>query len=289
MLKALVFLIALVFGTSKVMLQGKLTRTILNNSTDFALYNTLVFFGIGLVFFVRNGFYGLSGGIALYVIGYAVFNALFQFSYTTAMKNGPVAISALMINLSAGITVVFGIFRYGDIPSRSNLFGFVFLVISLVLSADLRRSLKEKMSTKWLAFSLLAALFSAAGSIVSTEFARTHGTELNGVLLAAGNLGAGIIMLLLLALLGRREKRTVELNVKNILFMLSVAAALSVYQPMMLRGLKLISSAIYYPLMYTSTITVISLLSFTVFHDRLNKRQIYALVSGLIAIVLLAI
>jgi len=289
MLKFLILIPPLIFGTSKVLIQGKLTRTILNNSTDFTLYNSIVFFFIGLIFFVQNGVSGLERAIVPYIVGYAFFNSVFQYAYTTAMKNGPIAISALMVNLSSGLVVVFGIFRYGDIPSTLNLFGFVFLVASLLMSADFKSAFKEKMSARWLIASLSSALLNAATTIIYTDYGKTFGQEKNMVLISLGNVCACVIAFFFFLLSDRREKHTLQLNLKNVLCIFSVAAALAIYQPFMLRGVKIFSSAVYFPLMNTATICIISLLSFTLFRDKLKKNQICGLISGIIAIVLLSV
>ena len=144
-----ILFLAILSGTAKVILQSRLTRTVLSNITDVALYNAIVSFGIGVIFFIQNGLTCSKMTVLFFALAYSIFNSLYELLYTIALKCGPVSITAMLSNFSLVFTVLFGVLYFHETLSFINIIGFIFFSIALIFSADLKNTLREKISMKW--------------------------------------------------------------------------------------------------------------------------------------------
>lgn len=283
-----VLIAAAVLGAAKVLLQSRVTRTLLSNSTDFVLYNAIVFLEVGTVYVLINGLSIPNGRVMLYALLYSVFNSVFQIMYSTAVKNGPVSISALLSYFSVVFTALFGFVHFHEALTALKLIGFVFFAASLILSADLKNAFKQKMSMKWLLSALGAAFTNGTATIVMTLYGKEFGTENNVAFLTVSFLVGGLMLLLLCGIVGSRKKRTVELTAKNTLSMLSVAAVLCAYLPIMMYGVRLFPSTVFFPVLNVGIISFVTVGGLVIFRDRINKTQFIGLLFGMGAIVMLA-
>lgn len=272
----------------KVTIQSSITRRFLRNTTDVVFYNMMVFFTIGGFYLIVNGATLPGIGTLILSLIYAVFSALFQILYTTALKCGPVSLTVMISNFSIGITTLFGILYYKETLSPINLLGFVTITASLLLSADLKTAKTQKISGKWLAISLITLLLNGLACVVSALHSNTYPTA-NNTFMAVSYTSGGIFMLLYWLIRRKTEPDTVEKRPTRILAMMSVGAVLCIYLPLYLRGVQIFDVSIFYPVINAGSSTVISILGIILFKDKLKPGQILGLILGTLSIALLTL
>lgn len=278
----------LCLASLKVTVQTTLTRVSIRNTTDVVLYNMMVFFTIGGVYLLINGATLPSASTLVLSLLYGLFSALFQLLYTACLKAGPVSLTVMISNFSIGITTLFGIFYYHETLTPVNLLGFAAITGSLILSADLKHTLRQKFSKKWLLMSLTTMVINGIACVVSAIHSNKM-PEANNTFMAVSYTFGGILMLLYWLLRRKTEPETVALTWKKLLPMASVGGILCLYLPLYLIGVRVFDVSIFYPVVNAGSSTLISILGIFLFKDRLKPSQIAGLVLGTLSIILLTL
>jgi drug/metabolite transporter (DMT)-like permease len=248
----------------------------------------VVFFTIGGVYLLINGTNLPTTTTLIFALVYSVFSALFQLLYTASLKCGPVSLTVMISNFSIGITTLFGILYYKETLTTVNILGFVAITASLLLSADLKSSTKEKISGKWLAMTIVTMILNGVACIVSALHSNMI-PEGNNAFMALSYSFGGIFLLIYFLFRRKTEPETIHKNPKTILSMMSVGAVLCVYLPLYLTGVRLFDISIFYPVINAGSSTMISVIGILLFKDKLKPVQIAGLILGTLSIVLLTL
>ena len=278
----------LCLASLKVTIQSSLTRRLLRSTSDVVFYNMVVFFTIGGVYLLINGTNLPTTTTLIFALVYSVFSALFQLLYTASLKCGPVSLTVMISNFSIGITTLFGILYYKETLTTVNILGFVAITTSLLLSADLKSSTKEKISGKWLAMTIVTMILNGVACIVSALHSNMI-PEGNNAFMALSYSFGGIFLLIYFLFRRKTEPETIHKNPKTILSMISVGAVLCVYLPLYLTGVRLFDISIFYPVINAGSSTMISVIGILLFKDKLKPVQIAGLILGTLSIVLLTL
>lgn len=290
-MKYLMLSAIVILACAKITIQGSITKNHLRNTTDVLFYNTVVFAGIAAVYIVLNGFNLPSRVTLIMGILYGLGNAAFQAVYTNAIKIGPVSITVLINNFSLAISTIFGITYFKETLSAFNIAGFAVLIISFFMSVDFSANNKG-FNIKWFILALLTMIIAGTNNIVlklQKEWVKpaNENTSMMMVTYLSGMIFLILFMSIWKAV--KKEKRTVDVGVKSIGEMLSVAAVLCLHMPLFMTGVNYFSSAVYFPIVNAGTTTLISFIGVLLFKDRLNAKQIWGIVLGIGSIVLLTI
>lgn len=286
----LILLPLFALSTAKVAMQGKLSRRCMKNVTDVILYNAIVFAMLGLAFFALNHFCFPSRSTILYGIFYALTNVVFQVCYTCALRSGPVSLTVLISNLSAVMSVIYGVGWCHETLAWYNLLGLGFMGAALVLSVNWAEMKMHTFNRSWFVYTIATMLANGGGSIVLKMQKVACPGENNGMLLMSYGVGA---VMLLLCLLGScrsgRGKCTMRVDGKNLGWMALIALVLAVYMPLYTGAVGVLPLAIFQPLINVGGMVCISVLGIVMFKDRLSHGQIVGLGMGIIAVVLLTL
>lgn len=284
-------LIPMVFlAVGKVLLQGMISRTYLKNTTDSALYNFIIFNSMAVLYFVFGRFRLPSLHILPYGILYGLMIAGFQIFYTLALQRGPVSHTALIVTFNLAFAISFGILYCGEQMTVLHIMGLVCIFLSLVLTIDFKQAKHHQFDIVWFLESLTAMSMNGIASIVLKLQKLTYPDEDMGMLLAAYVSGAFALYLVICYFTNvRNQPRMMDLNSSRLSMILSCSLLLGAYLLLYSIGAGVIPSVVFFPVVNIAPSTAISLFGIFIFKDRLTRQQIFSLIFGIAATLLLCL
>lgn len=282
-----------VLGCSKVTIQGSAGRRYLRNVTDRVLFNAQSFCVIALVMLLLFP----QGSIApqgwLLVVGTAVATVLFQLCYVTALKEGPVSLTVLIVNFSILFITGFGVAVYGESIYLTQLIGIGFLVLSMVLSVK-KEDGEKGVTLRWLGIAFLAMAMTSVGTILMKVYVKdwlalypnSDNTFTALVYVTAAVIG--FLLSLLLTRTGKRQAPTNRFWHKGLLLhVLGIGTVLGIYQRFYIVGMAQLDSAFMFPTYAGMQSTGMTLIGVFFFRDRLSTRQLLGIAAGIVCVVLM--
>lgn len=277
-------------AVAKVLLQGMISRTYLKNTTDSAIYNMIVFGGMSVIYFIVSGFRLPSLHILPYGILYGLMLAGFQICYTLALKRGPVSHTALIVTFSLAFAVTFGIIYCGEKLAILHITGLVCIFLSLILTIDFKQTKQHKFNIVWFLLSLAAMTMNGIASIVVKLQKMTYPDEDMGMLLTAYISGTILLYTIIRYFTCvKKQPRAMMLNRSRLLLMFSCSAILGLYLFLFSIGAGSIPAVVFFPIVNIAPTTVISLFGIFIFKDSLSRQQVFSLVFGIAATLLLCL
>lgn len=286
----LIIVPVILLACGKVLLQGMISRNYLKNMTDVALYNAIVFGGMSVIYLVFNGLRLPQPGIIFYGVIYGLLNTFFQIFYTMAMQRGPVALTTLITTFSTVFTVSFGMLYCNETLNPLNMFGLVCMFLSLLLTIDFKQAKEHRFSIVWFLLCLCSMIFNGLASIfIKIQKMNIPDQDISMLLVTYTTGAASLLLFCLFQSKVLHKPKTVVLHPSRVTVMLSVSLILGVYFVFYLYGIGIVPSVIFFPLTNIGPTTVISILSVFIFKDRLTTQQIFSLVFGIAATLLLCL
>lgn len=284
-------LIPMVFlAVGKVLLQGMISRTYLKNTTDSALYNLIIFGSMAVLYFVFGGFRLPSLHILPYGILYGLMIAGFQIFYTLALQRGPVSHTALIVTFNLAFAISFGILYCDEKLTTLHVLGLICIFLSLVLTIDFKQAKHHQFDIVWFLQSLAAMFMNGIASIVLKLQKLTYPAEDMGMLLTAYVSGAFALYLVIRCFTHVwKQPRMMALNLSRLSIILSCSLLLGAYLLLYSIGAGVIPSVVFFPVVNIAPSTVISLFGIFVFKDHLTHQQIFSLIFGIAATLLLCL
>jgi len=286
----LILLPMIMLAVAKVLLQRMISRTYLKNTTDSIIYNMIIFGGMTVIYFFFGGFRLPTLHILPYGILYGLMISGFQVCYTMALKCGPVSHTALIVAFSLAFAVTFGIVYCGETLTMLHVAGLVCIFLSLVLTIDFKQTKQHQFNIRWFLLSLAAMTMNGTASIVVKLQKMSYPTEDMGMLLTA--YASGTILLYLVTryfTYAKNQPREMLLNRTRIIVMLGSSVALGAYLFLFSIGTGTIPAIVFFPVVNIAPTTVISLFGIFVFKDSLTRQQLFSLMFGIAATLLLCL
>lgn len=286
----LILIPIILLAVCKVLLQGTISRTYLKNPTDSALYNLIVFCGMSVLYLVFSGFRLPTPHILLYGVFYGLMLAGYQIFFTLALQRGPVSHSTLIVTFNIGFSVCFGIFYCGETLRITNIIGLVCMFLSLLLTIDFSQAKQHKFDIIWFILCLIATTCNGLSSIILKLQKMTYPSEDMGMLLTAyvaGSLALGFAVWFFTKV--RKQPKTVLMHPSRVSMMLCSSLIMGVHLILFSKGAGLIPAVVFFPVANIAPTTVISLFGIFVFKDQLTKQQIFSLIFGIAATLLLCL
>lgn len=278
---------------AKVTLQGQVSRLYYQNAQDPVLFNGVLFLAIALLLAIFFPLVLPTPALILAALSVSLFTFSFQVTYSTAMTAGPVSLTVLIVNFSLFIPVVISILFYHEPLYLTQIAGTVFLILSMLL--NLKKEPKEgsQFSKKWLLLTLCAMLATGIAIALQKAYGKSF-VDLPGAdttLLCLIYLFAGIFAFLFYFLrrtVSRDKPRTsMRPDKRLILFILGIAAVLTVYQKCYMYALVTIDSATLLPMQNGLQTVLMALIGACFFRDKLSRRQWLGVLCGVVCVVLM--
>lgn len=286
----LILIPMIALAVAKVLLQGMISRTYLKNATDSALYNLIIFGSMAVLYFVFGGFRLPSLHILPYGILYGLMIAGFQIFYTLALQRGPVSHTALIVTFNLAFAISFGVLYCDEQMTMLHITGLVCIFLSLVLAIDFKQAKRHQFDIIWFLFSLAAMTMNGIATIVLKLQKLSYPDEDMGMLLTAYVSGALALYLVIRYFTNvRKQPRMMLLNSSRLCMILGCSLLLGVYLLLYSIGAGMIPSVVFFPVVNIAPTTVISLFGVFVFKDQLTRQQVFSLIFGIAATLLLCV
>lgn len=176
----------------------------LSNGNTVYKFNMLVSAVWCVVLFAVNGFkISISSPALIWGIVYGVTQTLFILFKTLAMNSGPVSVTTLIGNMSLVVSIFFCFFVWQEAITASDIIGLVVLLIGIVLTTYKKDG--EKISRKWIIYSVFFLLFSASVGISVKAFGKTGHTEVVGDMMIIASFVMIFLYFIICLLTGARK------------------------------------------------------------------------------------
>lgn len=231
-------------------------------------------------FHIPTLIYGVIYGVSLSISMY--------FGYR-ALNVGPLALTGMLVSFSIIIPITWGVLVRSENLNLIKLVALLFLAVSMVtVNADKLKSGAKKQDNylKWLFFVLFTFISNGICSIVQLEYANTYTSVLNGEFMVYEMLTCTVIFaIFLITKITPADFKKVK--GKGYAILSGIANAVANFLTLILAGME--SSTILFPIISAGTILTSLMFGRIVFKEKLKANHIFALVFGIIAIMLLKI
>lgn len=288
---ALLFIFAFM-AASKAAIQGTVAKK-MRTATDNLLFNALMFAAIVIVFIATFGFKIPSPYTFICAAVFGVCSVLFQFTYTNAMKNGPMSLTVFVNSFHLVFPIIISAILYGEKPGINQYIGLVFLIMSLYMIIIKKENADSscRLSVKWLVSVALCTC--CAGGTVSSQKIHQYSAfkAENSQFIVFAYLIATLLTLVafLYFKYGRREEQFLKFDVKIASFAALIGVILGIYNSGVLYLSGIFRSVILTPVLNISTVLFSTLYGAVLFKEKISRNQKIGFVLGLISIVLISI
>lgn len=245
------------------------------------------------VLFVWGGFGKISSFSALLGTAFGSLIFLNGFFMVLAFAAGPWSYTFLIISLSMLMPTFSGAIFWHEHVTLQQYIGTALVVLCLIMSVEKKED-EKKASLKWLIFTIAAFLASGSvGILQKVHQSSAYADELNGFLImsfAAGAVLSGICALVFSFKEGFSDHKLTkkELATSFGLFVI-IGIANATLHKLNLYLAGVLDSAVFFPVANGVPIILTSLIAFTVFKEKLTKKQWIGLLVGAVAVVLLTV
>ena len=286
----LLFIPLVLLASSKVLLQGMISRNYLKNATDVTLYNSMVFGGMTVIYLVLNGMNIPNPRLLPYGIAYGLLLAAYQVFYTLAFQRGPVSHTALIVTFNNVFAITFGILYCDETLSLINVIGLAAMLLSLVLTVDFKQSKAHQFSFTWFILSLSAMTVMGISNIVlKLQKMTVPGSDISMLLITYFFGTVGLFLFYLFQSKVLKQKKMVILLRSRVVAIMTVSVILGAYFILYMLGVGSIPSVVFFPVVNIAPTTMISVFGILVFKDRLSLQQKWSMFFGITATVLLCL
>ena len=286
----LLFIPLVLLASSKVLLQGMISRNYLKNATDVTLYNSMVFGGMTVIYLVFNGMNIPNPRLLPYGIAYGLLLAAYQVFYTLAFQRGPVSHTALIVTFNNVFAITFGILYCNETLSLINVIGLAAMLLSLVLTVDFKQSKAHQFSFTWFILSLSAMTVMGISNIVlKLQKMTVPGSDISMLLITYFFGTVGLFLFYLFQSKVLKQKKMVILLRSRVIAIMTVSVILGAYFILYMLGVGSIPSVVFFPVVNIAPTTMISVFGILVFKDRLSLQQKWSMFFGITATVLLCL
>jgi len=262
------------------------SKDLMKTTADSMLFNTVV--GVGaVIFFICSGAkWQISAYSLLMAAGFAAVTALAQFMSLAAMATGPMSFSVLFTYLGMVIPAIFGVVVYNQPFTMFQKIGFVFMLVTIFTSVDLKKD--SKMSIKWLAYALGSfVMWGAVGIFQLIHQNSEYAHEIDGFLLYSFIIMTVLFALAFLAV--KKDNSFGYMNFKVTTMMLLSGIVFGIINKINLYLSGVMDSIIFFPIVNGGVIVLAGLAAIIFFRERPDRKQIIGILSGIIAVCLLGI
>lgn len=287
-MKYFLLVLSVVFATADSIFVNKFSKSLQKNFTDICVFECGVCAVAGLELFIMNLVSGgsYSPSVFTIVLG-AVFGVVIasaQILNPKALETGPMSYTNL-IGLCGMILPTFsGKIFWGEDITAAQYVGIALMLLSFVLGVNPKKD--KRMSVKWIIMcALIFVLNGGMGIIQKIDQTSDYAEETTQCLVTAF-ITATLILLASALIQHRRTPRTVSF--KSMVPVLAAATGIGTGAVHIINMylVGVMNSAFFFPAVNGATIMAITLASVFVFREKLSKIQIFSLVLGTLAILL---
>lgn len=221
---------------------------------------------------------GFSLVLGLGFISGILFLVSFVLFQVNTKKNG-VVLSAIFMKLGLLVPFVMSILLFGEMPTFLQALGFVIAIVAIIAI----NYQKDDSSSKF-SFGLIFLLLIGGSADVMAKIFEEYGRSIFSDLFLFYTFAVALVLCIGLVIWKKEKPGKAEIIYGAIIGIPNFFSS-----KFLIAALKEVPAVIAYPTYSVATILIVTLTGVFVFKEKLNKRQWYALVAILVALVLLNI
>ena len=280
----------------------------IKNMSGFYILNAGLSLICALVLFCVGGFkFEISAYSLLLGLAFGTITMVYTIVNSVAIKIGPYGYTTVIVSLSTAITAISGSIFWNEPIGIFKITGIILMCACFYLAVDTKKEEGKHTNVKWFILCLIGLFLCASvGLIQKIHQNSIFKLELIPFLIVAF-LTSGILSLLIFMLLKSRKRKT-EITLKNqtdiapkgrannlrkiiilsaVMIICGICTAANNALNLYLSGV--VDTAVFFPIVNGIPLMMSLVVSFFLFKERLNKKQMSGLVIGLISIVCLFI
>ena len=275
-------------ATAKVGVQSSASRRILKGHKDVVFFNAGVFMVVAVLFLFK--IIGCSTSVWIFASAFAFFTVAFQLFYMEALSIGNVSLTVMTVNLSMVIPVLVSYFYYDEELSVYRIIGIILTIVTIICVNDVNSG--DKINKRWLIFTILASLSNGAIGVTQKIFNTSIYAVEREAFISSSYVFAFCLTLVIYFILRlsdkkREEGKATKFNPKIFIYIALVGGILALFQWLNNYALTIIDGTFFFPVYSGGSIILSSLVGVMIFKDKLTKKQLFGIILGVVAIVLM--
>lgn len=267
------------------------SKRIAQTNADTYLFNAVLSVGAVVFFMFTGNVYQISPFSLGMALAFAVVTIFAQVFLTLAMGCGPMSFSILFTYLGTMIIpTVYAMIFLQQMPSVFQWVGFGFMLLSVSLSVDLKKKGENAMSVKWLLLTLGGfIMWGLVGVCQQIHQSSAYKGEINGFLFYSFVMMSLILLLFFLVSKKRGAEQNYYVRSMPTVFVLLSGFANGAINLINLYLAGVMPGIVFFPIVSGGVIILSGMAAIIVFKEWLDKKQVVAVVAGVVSVILLGI
>lgn len=291
MLDYLLLLVSVASETIKNAYTNHFSKRIAQTNADTYLFNAVLSVGAVIFFLFTGNVFKISAFSLGMAFAFAVVTIFAQVFLSLAMGCGPMSFSVLFTYLGTMIIpTIYAMIFLNQMPSIFQWIGFGFMLVSVVLSVDLKKTGENAMSVKWLLLTFGGfVMWGLVGVCQQIHQSSAYSGEINAFLFYSFIMMAVILALFFAAAKKRGAEQNYYVRSKPTVFVLLSGLANGAINLINLYLAGVMPGIVFFPIVSGGVIILSGVAAIIVFKEWLDKKQVAAVVAGVLAVILLGI
>lgn len=287
----LLLLLSVASETIKNAYTNHFSKRIARTTADTYLFNAVLSVGAVVFFLFTGNVLHMSAFSFVVAAVFAVVTIFAQVFLSLAMGCGPMSFSVLFTYLGTMIIpTIYAMIFLGQMPKLTQWIGFGFMLLSVTLSVDLKQKGENAMSVKWLLLTFGGfVMWGLVGVCQQIHQSSAHADEINGFLFFSFIIMTVLLYLLFLLCKKRGDEQNYCVKSKSTVFVLLSGVANGAINLINLFLAGVMPGIIFFPIVSGGVIILSGIAAIIVFKEWLDKKQVVAVVAGVISVILLGI
>ncbi len=290
MIKYLFLLLLPILVTTKVLLQGHYSKSKVGSLADTFYLTGFIFAAIALITGVFSFRALPSTSTLLFALLFGVVNYVYQVSYSSAFRAGPVSLTSIICNFNMIVIIPFGALVFKEEIGPYQWVGFALVAVAMILLNRPSSGTEKKASFKWLLLSLLTMVTSGFTGILQSAYGKYFPSEEKDSFIVIGYV-IGALLSFITALAMKKEKKTDLFKVDPKFFcgIAIIGVALSLYNTLIIevQARAYFTSAVLFPVLSVLNFIMTLAASILFLKERIRLRQWIGVLVGTVAVVLM--
>lgn len=270
-----------------IVLQNSLFNSVskkdLKTHTDTLYYNSYIY----IVCVILFGILAIGNSVSAYSIAlgllFGIVTMLSNFYKLSALSKGPMHITILITTSSMILPAISGAVFFSEKFSIGKGIAMIALILFIYLS--LKKEHTETINKKWILYCFISFLCQGAIGIIQ----KIHQTSVHKNELFLFLAVSFLFSFLFARILSRKSKTTYQFRKKQYVFsgICGICTFIMNFLNLQLSGI--LPTQLFFPLVNGSSIVLTSLISVTMFKEKITKLQLTGLIGSLISLIFICI
>lgn len=287
----LLLLLSVLAETIKNAYTNHFSKRIAKTNADTYLFNAVLSVGAVVFFLFSGNVFRISWFSLGMALAFAVVTIFAQVFLSLAMGCGPMSFSILFTYLGTMIIpTIYAMIFLGQMPGVTQWIGFGLMLLSVVLSVDLKQKGEHAMSAKWLLLTFGGfVMWGFVGVCQQIHQSSDYAGEINAFLFFSFIMMAVILWLFFVVSKKRGAAQNYVVKSKDSIFVLLSGVANGAINLINLFLAGVMPGIIFFPIVSGGVIILSGVAAIIVFKEWLDKKQVAAVIAGVLSVILLGI